>query len=388
MNLLTWCEVSTAALTHNVAELRRRTQPLGARLGVVVKADAYGHGLEIASRAFVAAGVDWLIVNSLDEAERVRAAGLDVPLYIVGPLAPFQADRIVATGARHVAYDKDLVDAVAAASRAAGTVTPLHLKVETGNHRQGLEPGDVVALAKVIAATEGVVLEGLSTHYADIEDTTDHRFALVQLQRFDDTVAAVRTAGIAVAITNSANSAATILWPKTHAGLVRVGLAAYGLWPSPQTYAAALALEAEDRQGRGGYLPELRPALTWKARLAQVKDVPAGGWIGYGRTYRASRASRIGIVPVGYHEGYDRRLSNLGHMLVDGVRAPVRGRVCMNMTMIDVGDVAQAKAGDVVTLLGREGDEAVTAEDLGRWMGTINYEVVSRIHGSVPRVAT
>lgn len=386
MTHLTWCEMSTAALAHNVAELRRRTQTLDARLGVVVKADAYGHGLELAAKAFVAAGVDWLIVNSLDEAERVRAAGLTTSLYIVGPVAPFMAERVIAADARLVAYDDDLVAAVAAASRAAGKITPLHLKVETGNHRQGLPPDDAVALAKVIAATDGVVLEGMSTHYADIEDTTDHRFALTQLQRFDDAVAAVRAAGIAVPITNSANSAATILWPKTHAGLVRVGLAAYGLWPSPQTYAAALALEAEDRQGRGGYLPDLRPALTWKARLAQVKDVPAGGWIGYGRTYRATRATRLAIVPVGYHEGYDRRLSNLAHMLVDGQRAPVRGRVCMNMAMIDVGDVAGAKAGDVVTLLGKDGDELVSAEDLGRWMGTINYEVVSRIHPSVPRV--
>ena len=143
----------------------------------------------------------------------------------------------------------------------------------------------------------------------------------------------------------------------------------------------------EQREGRGGFLPELRPALTWKARITQVKTVPAGAWVGYGRTYRCTHATRIGVLPVGYHEGYDRRLSNLAHALVGGVRAPVRGRVCMNMAMIDVGDAAEVRAGSVATLLGADGDERVAAEDLARWCGTINYEVVSRIHPVVPRIA-
>ncbi|MFO0749469.1 MAG: alanine racemase [Myxococcota bacterium] len=384
---LTWCEVSTAALAHNVAELRRRVVPAGARLGVVVKAEAYGHGLEVASRAFVAAGVDWLIVNALGEAEALRRAGIACPLYVVGPVAPWMAERVVAADVRLVVYDDELANALAAAAREAGRVVPVHLKVETGNQRQGLEPADAVALGKRIAATPGLALEGLSTHYADIEDTTDHRFAMLQLQRFEETLQALRQAGIEVPIANMANSAATILWPKTHAGLVRVGLAAYGLWPSAQTYAAALALEAQDREGRGGYLPTLAPALTWRARIAQVKSVPAGSFVGYGRTYRTTHASRIAVVPVGYHEGYDRRLSNLGHMLVGGVRAPVRGRVCMNMTMIDVTDAPEARAGGVVTLMGEDGDERISAEELARWMGTINYEVVSRIHPVVPRLA-
>jgi alanine racemase len=384
---LTWCEVPTAALAHNVAELRRRVLPAGARLGVVVKADAYGHGLVVAARAFVAGGVDWLIVNALDEAEALRRAGVTAPLYVVGPVAPWMAARVVAADVRLVVYDADLVEALAAAAQAAGKVVPVHVKVETGNHRQGLEPPDAVALATRVAATPGLTLEGLSTHYADIEDTTDHRFAMQQLARFDEALQALAQAGIRPPIANSANSAATILWPKTHAGLVRVGLAAYGLWPSAQTYAAALALEAADKDGRGGYLPELRPALAWRTRIAQVKSVPAGAWIGYGRTFRATHATRIAILPVGYHEGYDRRLSNLAHALVGGVRAPVRGRVCMNMTMIDVTDVPDVRAGQVVTLLGDDGDERISAEDLARWMGTINYEVVSRIHPVVPRLA-
>ncbi len=190
---------------------------------------------------------------------------------------------------------------------------------------------------------------------------------------------------------HSANSAATLLDERTHGDLVRVGIAAYGLWPSKETQAAWLERRMSSSDGNStlppGENPQLAPVLSWRARLAQVKDVPAGGYVGYGRTFRATHASRIAIVPVGYHEGYDRRLSNIAHVLVDGVRCPVRGRVCMNMIMIDVTDVPQAVPGAVATLLGSDGEERVSAEQLAAWMGTIHYEVVSRIHPSVPRRA-
>lgn len=381
---LSWCEVSRAALAANARAFRARAQ--GALLGIVVKADGYGHGLELAARAFLEGGADWLIVNALHEAEALRRAGIDVPLHVVGNVPVQQATRAVAAGVRMVVYDADVVEAVAAAARAAGRVVPLHVKVETGNHRQGLELGAALALGRMITRLGGVELEGIATHYADIEDTTDHRFAMAQVARFEEAVRAFRAEGMPVPVTSTANSAATILWPKTHGELVRVGIAAYGLWPSTETYAAALALPAE-REGRGGFVPELRPALAWRARIVQVKEVRPGAWIGYGRTYRVTHDSRIAIVPVGYHEGYDRRLSNLAHMLVGGVRAPVRGRVCMNMTMIDVTDIPGAGVGSVATLLGGDGDERVTAEDLARWCGTINYEIVSRIHPVIPRIA-
>lgn len=381
---LTWCEVSTSALEANARAFKARVGE--ALLGVVVKADAYGHGLALASRALLAGGADWLVVNSLPEAEALRRAGIEAPLHVVGNVPVFQAERAVRAGVRMVVYDPEVVRAIAGAARAAGKVVPLHVKVETGNHRQGLELPEALALGRMIQRTEGVHLEGVATHYADIEDTTDHRFAMAQVGRFEEAMAAFASEGMAVPIPSTANSAATILWPRTHGRLVRVGIAAYGLWPSTETYAAALALP-EQRDGRGGFLPELLPALSWRARVTQVKTVPAGAWIGYGRTYRCTHATRIAIVPVGYHEGYDRRLSNLAHALVGGVRAPVRGRVCMNMAMIDVSDVPDAGVGQVVTLLGRDGEERVSAEDLARWCGTINYEIVSRIHPVVPRVA-
>lgn len=381
--LATWCEVDAAALAHNVAVFRARLAD-GARLGVVVKSNGYGHGLLLSARVLAEAGADWLIVNSVDEAQELRAGGLELPIYICGPILPARAADVVASGARVVAYGAELVAALDAAGQAAGQPVSVHVKVETGNNRQGLGLEAAVALGRDIASRRGVVLEGLATHYADIEDTTDHAYARAQLDAFDAARGAFAAAGLEVAIAHSANSAAAILWPETHGDLCRVGIAAYGLWPSTETYVTALSAHA---RGEAGLLPELRPALTWRCRVAQVKDVPADAYVGYGRTYRTTHASRIAVLPVGYHEGYDRRLSNLGHVLVDGRRAPIRGRVCMNMTMVDVTHVPSCRPGSIATLLGSDGAERVSAEQLGAWMGSINYEVVSRIHPDVARVA-
>ncbi|MGM0576550.1 MAG: alanine racemase [Myxococcota bacterium] len=376
-----WCEISRDALRHNCRIFRSRLAP-GARLGMVVKSDAYGHGLVGCARTFLEAGADWLVVNTVDEALALRRAEVEAPLYVCGPTLADRAWDMAEARARVVVYDADLVEALDATGRGAGEPVPVHVKVETGNNRQGLALEEAVALGRRIRDLPGVTLEGLSTHYADIEDTTDHRFALGQLEAFEAARQAFADAGLDVPVAHSANSAATILWPETHGDLVRVGVAAYGLWPSTETYVTAIQIEAH---GKPGFPPQLRTALSWRCRIAQVKDVQPGDYVGYGRTFRATHPMRIAILPVGYFEGYDRRLSNLAHVLVDGQRAPVRGRICMNMTMVDVTHVPGARRGSVATLLGDDGDEVVSADLLASWMGTINYEVVSRIHPDQPR---
>lgn len=374
-----WREVSEGALRHNVRTLKSLVGE-GKKLGVVVKADAYGHGLASVAPIAVDAGADWLVVNFASEAAAVRALGgncATVPLYICGTVFAHEAASIVASRARALVYDIDVARALDTASRAQNVVTPIHIKIETGTHRQGLDTAAALSLAHMIRDDmPGLVVEGISTHFADIEDTTDHRFADAQWQSLVDARAKFNAAGYSTLIVHAANSAATILEPRTHGDLVRAGIAAYGLWPSKETLAAW-----RERSTPAMRAPELMPVLSWRALLAQVKDVPAGGYVGYGRTWRATRASRIGIVPVGYFEGYDRRLSNVAHALVRGVRAPVRGRVCMNMCMIDVTDVPGARAGDVATLLGTDGDDRISAEQLAGWMSSIHYEAVSRIHG-------
>lgn len=381
-DVLSWCEVSEAALASNVAQFRRRLAP-GAQLGVVVKSNAYGHGMVPCARILLREGVDWLIVNGAAEASALRVGGVAAPVYVCGPVSPAQAEAIVASEARVAVYDGALLEALSARALAANRVVGVHLKIETGTHRQGLDLSAAIALGRRCEALPSVELEGLTTHYADIEDTTDHTFASSQLARFEAACDAFAEAGLGFTMRHSANSAATILWPRAHGTLVRVGIAAYGLWPSRETFATTLQLASS---GGDGFTPELLPALSWRTRLMQVKEVPVGGYVGYGRTFRATYPMRIGVLPVGYYEGYDRRLSNLAHVLIHGVRAPVRGRVCMNMTMVDVTHIASARQGSVVTLLGVDGDESVTAEQLAGWMGSINYEVVSRIHPDQPRI--
>jgi alanine racemase len=348
---------------------------------VVIKSEAYGHGLLSCAREFLGAGVDWLVLNSAAEAQVLRRAGIGAPLYICGPVLPTQAGAAAGTEARVVLYDREL--ALALNQAAQGRPVRVHLKIETGTSRQGLPLADALELARFVSDLPGLKLEGLTTHYADIEDTTDHRYAQRQQDLLQEAIAAFAAEGLGVGMVHAANSAATLLWPQTHASLVRVGIAAYGLWPSKETYAVALQ-RCLDRAAGG--VPQLRPALSWRARLVQVKEVPAGAYIGYGRTFRTTHPSRLGVLPVGYYEGYDRRLSNVAHVLVRGVRAPVRGRVCMNMVMVDLTHIPQAGAGEVATLLGRDGEEEISAETLAGWMGTINYEVIARIHPDQPRL--
>ena len=376
-----WCEVSRQALQSNVATLRQRIGS-DVTLGVVVKADAFGHGIIPCSREFVAAGVDWLIVNFAYEAIALRRAGIQAPIYICGNVSAAQAPLIAETQARIVLYDPGVAKAMARAGREAGYSMPVHLKIETGTHRQGISLKEALELAQLVSQLEGIELEGLTTHYADIEDTTNHRFAHQQLVLLQEARKTFRQAGFEVPMVHSANSAATILWSETHGSMVRVGIAAYGLWPSTETYATVL----QNYATRGeGFIPNLQPVLSWRARVVQIKDIPAGGYISYGRTFRATYPMQIAILPLGYHEGYDRRLSNLSHVLINGMRAPVRGRICMNMMMVDVTHIQDVGVGTVATLLGADGDEKVSADQLASWMGTINYEVVSRIHPSQPR---
>ncbi|MDP6780123.1 MAG: alanine racemase [Candidatus Latescibacteria bacterium] len=380
--LSSWCEVDVEALHANTRFLREGLAE-GALLGIVVKSNGYGHDMVLSAREFLSAGADWLVVNSVTEARSLRESGVDSPVYVCGGVPPEQADLVAATGARVVVFDRDTADALDEAGSRTGVPVRVHLKVETGMHRQGLPTDEIVELALWLRSRRGVVLEGLTTHYANSDDTTDPAFALEQLRVLEKARKAVVSRGVAVPMVHSANSASSLLWPQTHGSLARAGIAAYGLWPSAESREIAM----RRREGKDGSTVGLVPALSWRARVVQVKEVPAGGTIGYGRTYRAAAPMRVAVLPVGYFEGYDRRLTNVAHVLIDGMRAPVCGRVCMNLTVVDVTHIPGARAGSVATLLGRDGEEEVSADTLASWMGTINYEVVTRIHPGQPRLA-
>jgi alanine racemase len=251
------------------------------------------------------------------------------------------------------------------------------LKLETGTNRQGIPFGELPGLARQIRTMPGVLIEGAYTHFANIEDTLDPSFAERQLGKFRDALAALDQAGIRPPLIHAAATAGTLLYPETGFTMIRLGIGAYGIWPSRETQLAA--------RERGRRIT-LTPVMTWKTRVAQIKTVEAGEHVSYGLTYQASHRMQVAVLPIGYYDGYDRKLSNCGRVLIRGRAVPVIGRVAMNMTMVDVTDVS-AQPDDEVVLLGRQGSAEIRAEELAEKIGTIAYEVVSRINPRIPRVA-
>lgn len=355
-------EVDEEALRGNAAAFRRHV-PAASRLLTVVKSDGYGHGAVRAGRAFLAGGADVLGVHSVREGLELRDGGLDAPVLVLGP-----ADReeVAAAAAADLELTLPSVDAAREAAAAAVPVR-VHLKVETGVNRQGIVEDELDEVLALLDAP-GPELVGVSSHFADIEDTTDHGFATAQRRRFDAWTERLAAAGRSGLTRHMSCSATAVLWPDAPAEMVRVGVAAYGVWPSRETLVSARAA------GHAGL--ELRPAMTWRCRISQIRPVPAGETVGYGRAWKAPVDSRIAVLPVGYADGYLRALAGRAHVLVGGRRAPLVGRVCMNLCMVDVSHVPDVRAGDDAVLLGVQGEERITAEQMAGWLGTIPYEVL------------
>ncbi len=372
-----WVEINRNALMQNVRRFKTHIGS-GVKLAAVVKANAYGHGLIEASRVILDAGADWLAVNSIDEAELLRNAGVKSPILSLAYVPFALLEDVVRLDVRLTVYNVDAVTRLEAITNRLKKPANVHIKVETGTNRQGVRGEDLLRLAQAVRRCAYLRLEGLSTHFANIEDVTEHRFAEQQLSQFMAACNLIEGGGIAVPVKHTACTAAAILFPKTLFNLARTGIGLYGLWPSKETKISALQA--------GIALNELVPVMTWKTRIAQIKTVDSGETIGYGCTDLATQDSRIAVLPVGYYEGYDRKLSSIGYVLIRGHRAPVRGRVCMNMIMVDVTNIPEAVVEDEAVLLGRQGNDSVSTETLAGKIGTINYEVVSRINPALPRI--
>jgi alanine racemase len=371
----TWIEVSRSALLHNLETLRRHSG--GALVAPVIKANAYGHGLELVAGVLAAAGVPRLCLNELEEASRLRALGLTLPLYVLGPTLPSDSPRVAALGCEVVVSSWAQLTALSAAGAAVGRPIGVHLKVETGTHRQGVPPAEIRSHLERLPELPGVRLVGLTTHLADVEDETESSFARVQLAAFDE-VAASLPPGV---LRHVAASAGELLIPEARYDMVRPGIALYGLWPSEKTRIASELLG--ERTATAPPI-ELKPAMRWMTRVMQLRDAEKGAWVGYGRTSRLARATRLALLPVGYYDGWDRGLSGQGVVAIRGRLAPVVGRVAMNMTVVDVTDLPVAE-GDPVLLLGPDHDET-TADRVAERLGTIHYEVTTRIEARHPRL--
>ncbi len=377
-----WVEVSESSIQENVQGFRKLLKS-PTRLLVVVKANAYGHGLELASGA-VATSADWFGVDSIAEAmELVRAPrsapGPGKPTLIMGFSEPDAADSIVRHDLRQVIYRMDAARHLSREAVRQKKVARVHVKVETGTNRQGVATDGIVDFVSGVSALPSIEVEGLYTHFANIEDTLDPAFASRQLSGFREAIARLEAAGVRPPLIHAAATAGILLYPETHFSMVRLGIGAYGVWPSRETRLAA--------RERGADI-ELKPALTWKTRIVQLKRIEAGEFVGYGLSFQAGRAMTLAIIPTGYYEGYDRRLSNTGVALVGGKQARVIGRVAMNMTVLDVTDVENAAEDDEVVLLGGQRGLRVSADDVAEKVGTISYEILSRINPKLARRLT
>src|SRR5512138_1835342 len=358
-----WAEIDLDALEHNVRLLAGRAAP--ARLWAVVKANAYGHGAVACGKAALAAGAHGLAVVCVDEGEELRAAGVEAPILVVGYTPATDAERVVALRLRPTVGAPDVVEALAAAARRAGSTVPVHLELESGLNRHGLRPDELVALAERVRATPGLEAEGLFTHFAAAEEG-DQRFTRRQF----DVLREVSARLPFVKERHCSASASVLLDREMSLDAVRTGLSMYGSRPAPWC----------------GTETDLRPVMSLRARVARVLDVERGATVGYGRNWAAARPSRIALVMCGYADGYRRSFGNRAHLLLRGRRAPVVGRVAMDMCMVDVTAVQGAQVGDVATLIGRDGDERVDADELATLADTISWEILAGITARVPRL--
>jgi alanine racemase len=369
-----WVEVSSSKLRSNV-DAFRSVLASQTKLMTVVKSNAYGHGLEATAKA-VADRTDWFGVDSVSEAIQLRDAVPSRPVLILGCLARPHADAVVGRGFRQVVYRMDSAQALSDQATRQGRTARVHLKIETGTNRQGVPLAEAVEFGRAVTALPGVEIEGVYTHFANIEDTLDPAFALRQLERFRQALDLLAAAGIQPREVHAAATAGILLYPETHFSMVRLGIGAYGVWPSRETRIAA--------RERGCRLT-LEPALTWKTRIAQIKRIETGEYVGYGLSYQAGRPTTLAIIPAGYYEGYDRHLSSNGRAIVRGRAVQVVGRVAMNMTVLDVTDVPGAAPDEEVVLLGKQDAVEVSADDLASRIGTISYEVLARINPLLER---
>ncbi len=360
----TWLEIDLGAIKNNVTQLQAIARvPVMA----VVKANGYGHGLVEVAKAAMQAGARWCGVARIEEALILRSNNFPLPILVMGFTDPQYVPDAVQNGISLCVYDLDVARAYAQKVHPGHSPLRVHVKFDTGMGRLGVFPEDGAAFVERLHDLPGLEIEGAFTHMARA-DECDRETTLWQIERFTVLVNELKTRGLRPGLVHAANSASALFYPQARFDIVRPGISIYGLHPSPEALNPA----------------NFQPALTWKARLTSVKMMPAGHGISYNHRYKTQKRERIGVVPVGYADGFRRRLGNF--VLVQGKRANVVGTVCMDQIMLQLDEIPEARLGDEVVLLGRQGKEVISAEDIAAAWGTNNYEVVCGLANRLPRV--
>lgn len=366
----TWAEIDLDHLAHNVREIRRVTRPQAEVMGVV-KADAYGHGVKEVAQTLLENGVTRLAVSMLDEAIQLRQCGISVPILVLSDMEPERVEEILRYDVTQTIFSYEFAEHLSRQALAMGRRATVHIKVDTGMGRVGFAYGVAPEMVQRIVACEGLLVEGLYTHFA-VSDEIDESYTRLQFQRFMDICSKLSEAGISIPVKHVANSAAIIRFPEMHLDMVRAGVILYGLYPSTVT-----------RQGT----LDLRPTMSLKSRVTMVKTVPEGTYLSYGCTVRTKRETRLATIPIGYADGYTRLLGNRARVLIHGQFAPVLGRICMDQCLVDVTDLTEeVRSGDEVVLFGRQGEAELSADEVAGLAETIHYELVCIVGKRVPRI--
>ncbi len=375
---LVWKQIDLDAIGHNLRVLKSLTRA-GTEVMAVVKADGYGHGAVRVAKTALKSGADRLAVARFHEALELREAGIDAPILTLGYNREDHMDRLMELDITATVFDLETAQMLSKKAVSKGGTIQVHLKIDTGMGRLGILPdarrrdpwikGEAVAEVATITALKGLELEGIYTHFASA-DSIDKAYAGYQYDIFTGFIKELKARGIEFPLVHGANSAAIMELPQAHFNMVRAGIAMYGLAPSSEV--------------RMDHL-NLKPAMEIHSIVTSVKKVPKAFKVSYGMTYETGSESVIAAVPVGYADGFSRQLSSKGSMLVRGKRAPIAGRVCMDQTLIDVGNIPGVKPGDRVVILGVLEEEAITADEIAGLANTINYEVVSALTARVPK---
>jgi len=383
MEYLTVAEINLSALAHNVTQLRRLSA--AARMMAVVKADGYGHGAVAVAQTALENGAAYLAVARLSEAVALRDAGIDAPVLLFGHSPVSTVGHLVRYDITAAINDCRSAGELSGQARRLAKKLKVHLKVDTGmgrlgmltvpaSHDAGETPSRVIdAVAQdilTVAGLPGLTIQGIFTHFANA-DSRDKRHAESQFSIFMDLLETLKRQSFEVEIRHAANSAATIDMPQTHLDMVRPGIALYGLWPSDDVDRSRI---------------DLKPVMTVRSKVINLKAVSAGFTVSYGSTYQTAGPTRIATVALGYADGLNRRLSSKGSLIVGGRRCPIIGRVCMDLVMVDVSHVPQVALEDEAVAIGQQGEQRITADEVASLVGTINYEIVTSITSRVQRV--
>ena len=366
----TWLDVDLDAIAHNVRTLKALVGP-NVALMAVLKADGYGHGAVKVARTAINNGADWCGVASLSEALALRNAGIEAPILILGFTPGWHAREALLRDVSLTVYDLDVARAYARAAQELKRTARVHVEVDTGMSRLGVLPAAAPSFIRAVAALNAICVEGIFTHFSSAD--SDEGYTQLQLARFRDVLSAIGDLPT-LRYVHAANSAGALAYPEARFNMVRIGLAMYGLNPFHPAPLRPAGLR-------------LRPAMTWRTTIAQVKTLPAGTPVSYGGRFVCPRETTIAVIPVGYADGFRRAPCTFGEVLVRGQRAPIVGAVCMDQSMIDVSRIPNVRIGDEVVIIGQQGSEQISAEAVAARLGTISYEVISAILPRVPRVS-